>query len=213
MASKAKDAPERNANNHLLDHYREDGTPVYTDPVSGGMYSDQAQLDKLRALDSGTTTTVARQESRAFNEVSIMDPSLFASFEDAVAAFEEMGITVDTADSTTVGDGFTAIDKAELINRKCLFITWHLDSGANRIGDRGFLIIRGVTQDGIRFRITDGSTGLAQELRELSTKRTKAGQTGANAGLILPRGLKGDLVEGDTEDGTHYKTTIYRCAV
>jgi len=173
-----------------------------------------AELEERKnALEKTFIDDEARQESKRFNQVSLQGivdgdmSKLPESFEAAMALFADAGITVDTADATTVGDGFRNIDKEDLVNVPVLLLTWQLDSGQARMSEDGFLIVRAIIKGGDRVWFTCGGYGLFQELTMLSASRVKNGVNGTNAGLFLPKGLRADALPD------YPGKYIYRCAI
>lgn len=134
------------------------------------------------------------------DEVVSFDPDdlrSIASFQDAVRLIEtEMGGTLIDA-SQEIGDGFTMLDdKDKLINVPFVALQWRFTPG-----DFGkqYVIMRVVTESGDKYVITDGGTGLAQQMASF-TERTK--RTG---GLLVKRGLRKSEYDNEFGHGvTHY---------
>lgn len=124
-----------------------------------------------------------------------LDPSdlrAVTSFEDAARLLAEHGVAV--ADATTeIGDGFTLLDdKSALLNVPFLALQWTFAAG-DFGPDSEFVVMRVLTSNGDKFIITDGGTGLYQQVRDYYDR------TGSDGGLLVRRGLRKS--EYDNEHG------------
>ena len=110
------------------------------------------------------------------------DLASIATFDDALALLAQTVGTdgISTADAT-LGDGFAIVeDKDRLIDVPFVLLNWQ-----ESMGDFGaFTIARGVTRDGFKFVLTDGSTGIHEQLTAYTEK------TGKTAGLLCRHGLR-----------------------
>lgn len=62
-----------------------------------------------------------------------------------------------------IGDGFGVIDKRDLVNRKCVILDVNFYGG--KWGDA--VALKGVRDDGTKFVINDGSTGIRDQMKAL----------------------------------------------
>jgi hypothetical protein len=109
------------------------------------------------------------------------------SFEDAVKFLAEKGFTVATAEDL-LSDGFNGVEKAKLVNRTFIIIDAKVsesDDYTNADGESSsFAVVKVMTQDGKKFRFTDGGTGVCLQIQTLLAKRE-----GGAVGVIVPGGL------------------------
>lgn len=164
-----------------------------------------AQRANLQAeLDREGAAIEVREQNKGFNVVSVRKLSDIAdvNYADMDAYLAEVGIDVTEASPEVVaeltGDGFTKIDKKQLINVPFIILTWSRDNGGRRIkkddgsdGD-GFLICRAVTAFNAKVWFVTGGYGLAEELEALTKARIANGSKTPNAGYKLPKGLHAD---------------------
>jgi hypothetical protein len=107
------------------------------------------------------------------------------SFDDAVKFLAAKGYTVETA-ADMLSDGFTGIEKKKLVNRSFVIVDAKI-SLSNDYGDDGqFAVVKVFTQDGGKFRFTDGGTGICQQIGMLMSKRA---DKGGAVGVVIPGGL------------------------
>lgn len=103
------------------------------------------------------------------------------NFNDAMRLLNDSGITVVDA-SEEIGDGFTLIksdeEKAKLVGVPMILISWNFNAGDFA---KTFVSIRGITQDGLKFVLNDGGTGIRDQLDKY---------TGQMGGLFVPHGLR-----------------------
>lgn len=141
--------------------------------------------DKRKAdgtIDPGATTRDIAIPERQFDALQL---GQITSFEDALAAFDQS--EVDSIDN--YGDGFTLADKE--IKYGLIGMPFVILSHEEREGDyerdgqkESFAVVRVVTQDGRKFMLTDGSTGLRDQLRLIRHQR------GTCVGLICRKGFQ-----------------------
>lgn len=109
------------------------------------------------------------------------------TFDEAVKFLTDKGYGVETVDEY-LSDGFEEVDKKDLVNRTFLIVMAKMSLSQEYMDDNGdplpFAVIKVITQDGKRFRFTDGSTGIAQQIKKLETDRP-----GGAVGAIIPGGL------------------------
>lgn len=131
---------------------------------------------------------MAKSEETAVATVPILsDDSLrgIDSMQAALAVLRDSGVEpVNIADE--MGDGFSlmenADDKRTLVKREMLILSWEFRPGD--FGDDGFVSMLVVTGDGGKYRVNDGSTGIAAQLREYTER------TGREHAMYLPRGFR-----------------------
>lgn len=129
---------------------------------------------------------------------------------------DDLGASVETwdqvgqlpADAVSVTDDFVKLDdKSKLINVPFFARKWWMTNG--EMGE--FAVVQCVTKTPIRTDsgetskviITDGSTGIYKQLREV-TKRT-----GKNTSLLVRNGLRVSQYTADTEQGPKQAETYY----
>lgn len=134
--------------------------------------------DTANDTDEGTVA----KTTAAFSPAQLRD---IRTFEDAARlAQEQLGATVVSSES--LGDGFTLYeDKEDLVGLPMMFISWSFSQG-----DFGsFVAARVLVQypgnaEAQKYVITDGSTGIYQQLKDLA-ERGDGPQI-----LMAPRGLR-----------------------
>jgi hypothetical protein len=128
------------------------------------------------------------------------DLASITSFDDALQLLAApLGTENISSADATLGDGFAVIDnKDRLIDVPFLLINWQ-----ESLGDHGpFTIARGVTRDGFKFVMTDGSTGIHEQLQAYT------GKTGKSAGLLCRHGLRRSDYTYD-DNGTDKDASTY----
>lgn len=156
------------------------------------------------ALERKSTFNVARLDS---------DTLLPESWDEAFSIMESIGAVVTNADEV-LADDWPEIDKARLVNVECLLVTWSISDPRNETFGTPYLIVRGMTRSGKRFRFTDGSTGVCSQLIRLTEQRIKEGYAVPNSGLLCRNGLsrsdyKTIVVNKDGEEVEIQATTFY----
>ena len=104
------------------------------------------------------------------------------SFEEAQALVaQQLGGQIINADEV-IGDGFARLEnKDKLIGVQFLFINWDF----NLDGEFGeFVFARLITKSGEKYRISDGGSGIRQELWKFTEK------SGIRGGLMVKNGLR-----------------------
>jgi hypothetical protein len=131
------------------------------------------------------------------------------SFESALALLEGNGVTVDTA-AVVMPDEFPEIEKKDLVNVPVMLLTWNISNPERGEFEGQYIVVRGITRAGKRFRFSDGSTGIFQQLRKLTGVRIQQGYSTPNAGLIVEKGLvKSDYTFTDDKGKPTNATTFY----
>lgn len=102
------------------------------------------------------------------------------SFDDAVAiATAQWGELTDYAEQ--YGTGFAVLeDKMALVDKPFLIIAWRVNEG--RFGGFSSAIV--MTQDGGKWILNDGSSGIYQQLKSISIN------DGRNGGVLVKEGLR-----------------------
>lgn len=120
-------------------------------------------------------------------KVSNEDLSDLLTFEDAAKFLTDRGYTATTVDEY-LSDGFEEVDKKDLINRTFIIVMAKVSFSQEYTTDDGdpapFVILKVITKDGKRFRFSDGSTGISNQIMMLEAKRE-----GGAVGAIMPKGL------------------------
>ena len=114
----------------------------------------------------------------------IVDMSGVGSFDDALAALQSAGVTVERI--SEYGDGFILLnstDKKSLVGIPFVIIDSQFRTDKETA--REYATFRIMTGDGRKLIVNDGSTGLYRQAQELTTKR------GSLAGLVVTEGLSG----------------------
>lgn len=147
-----------------------------------------------REIDTEQTALERRQ---TWNVARVADDVVPDSWESAYEIMQSIGAVVSEADEE-LADEWPLIEKAKLVNVESLFITWSISDPHNETFGAPYIVVRGMTRAGKRFRFTDGSTGICSQLMSFTQKRIKEGVQVPNAGLHLKHGLS----------KSDYKTTV-----
>lgn len=92
-----------------------------------------------------------------------------------------------------LGNGFTnADDKGRYVGVPLLVISWEFQDSDVKANAQ-YAVLFCMTKQGEKIVITDGSTGIYQQLREYTAR------TGINGGLIMPNGLSESNYETCTQ--------------
>jgi hypothetical protein len=122
----------------------------------------------------------------------------FTSFDDVENYFASQGIALSSGEE--ISDGFeSTADKDQFINTSLVLIDWHLFESSEFGGQA--MTIRAMTLLGGKYRISDGSTGIMQQLMELTEVRLKQNHPSPNAGLIVRGGLSKSVFWVSTDTG------------
>lgn len=122
--------------------------------------------------------------------------SAIETWDDALRlAMEEFGTILNIAD-TSLGDGFRVAsedDKRRLIGVPLLLLEWRWVDGD--FGD--YVSVAAIAQgdNGTKWIINDGSTGIREQVREIETKY------GVNGGVMVRNGLRVSDYNTDLETG------------
>lgn len=135
------------------------------------------------AHDQHKTQAVATTEAAIPDEVA----KEIGSWAEAEAYFAGKGIAVSFGEE--ISDGFEKVsdeDKTKFVKVPILILDWE-----RMPGDMGmFATIRFITQEGKRYRMSDGSTGIYDQLTRIEVEREKLGHPAPTQGLAVRRGLR-----------------------
>lgn len=127
-----------------------------------------------------------------------------ASFEDAVSlSAEAYGAVQDYAKD--YGSGFDIVDKAIFVNKTICILEWRFASGDYGDDTSKFVIATVVAKDDSKGIITDGSTGLCDQLLQISAEEGRFG------GLIVRKGLRESTYDICANCGAPRKETVDQC--
>lgn len=163
-------------------------------------------------------TSAVEEDTRTSGTVSaerVMSPSELrdiASMDDAIALIQRtMGVEVVEA-REELGDGFEYLENKEwLVGIPCLFVKWDCNLSASFTDDNGkplpnvqaWVLCERAGQTR-KFRISDFSTGISQQLWEYTER------TGRNGGLAAPLGLrKSEFTYRNPDSGETSQATTY----
>lgn len=144
-----------------------------------------------------------------FNLAKLVDAKLPESWDEMVSLLNESGIEVDLA-VDVLADEWPIVEKKALINKALMLATWSV-SNPEESGDfeGQYIVVRGITKDGKRFRFADGSTGIFRQLVKLTRERVQNGSATPNAGLYVPGGLTVSQYDYVDEKGKKSKAETY----
>ena len=121
------------------------------------------------------------------------------SFSDAISLAESVYGAVALS-SEVLGDGFTLVEKDKLVGEPFVLIDYSVHTSKTNFDENGeglkFVTVRCVTQEHKRVAFNDGSTGVAQQLRDLAAREIYGGiyvQNGLRASeyeVLDPKGRK-----------------------
>lgn len=127
--------------------------------------------------------TEETQNLPAVPDFTPQDLKNITSLQDALALMSDKGMAPVVTAADEIGDGFSVLtkdEKAKLVGEMCLFVKWDF-----HLGDMGeFVTAHVVTSKGDKWILNDGSTGIYQQLREMSD------DTGRMGGLMVHKGLR-----------------------
>ena len=122
-----------------------------------------------------------------FNVAPLTEIAVPENFAQALDILASAGVEVSDA-SVDMADDFPEIAKEKLVNRPFLMLGWTVsDPETSENGQ--YVVVRGITSEGQRFRFADGSTGIFRQLARLTYERVQNGSATPNAGLLCPNGL------------------------
>lgn len=156
---------------------------------------------------SAESATVATQDMTSAEIVRLISNEQLKgiqSFEDAIALAQE--IYGELASSDELGNGFVMVEKETLLGVPFVVVDTSVKPSEKfkRDGQPSlWAIIRAVTKDHKKVIITDGSTGLCQQIIQW---RTEKGKTG---GFMAFHGLRKSEYEYTDEKGNTSPATTY----
>lgn len=121
------------------------------------------------------------------------------SIDDALETLRQAGFTTESA-SELIGTGFRVVDsneaaKAALVGKPFLIVTWTFS-----LGDFGDFVTMWIqTQDGNKLIVSDGSTGIRDQLADLTKRRNK------RHALWCPHGFRRSDYEMYTDENGAWK--------
>jgi hypothetical protein len=143
-----------------------------------------------------------------FNVARLNDATLPETFDELRALLHESGIEVDHA-AGVLADEWPVVEKKTLINKPFLLATWVVSEPGKGDFENQYIVCRGITKDGKRFRFADGSTGVFRQLAKLTEERVVNGSATPNAGLFVPGGLTVSQYDYKDEKGKTTKAETY----
>jgi hypothetical protein len=144
------------------------------------------EQNKSRELAAGTKEIVSDSRKWQIDDLTLAGIDSFAT---AMALAEEMGGGA-VEDSDSYGDGFEGLEtkeKTRLVGVPLVFVSWSFANGD--FGDDPFVVVWCVTEKGDKYRFTDGSSGLARQLFDVSKTRIQTNHPSPYAGLAVRKGL------------------------
>jgi hypothetical protein len=153
-------------------------------------------------------TEVAIIPQDRFNVAKLADLELPESYDQMLALLNESGIEIDNA-AGVLADEWPLLEKKVLVNVPLILATWVVSEPGK--GDNGgqYIVCRGMTKDGRRFRFADGSTGIFKQLVGLTKQRVQDGSATPNAGLLVNGGLTVSEYDYTDEKGKVTKAQTY----
>lgn len=140
----------------------------------------------------------------ALAKVDDADLASISTIEDALALLASQGIAA--TDITDLGDGFSVMDKAEFINVPLVILDYKIANSKEYTDEKGdplpFAIVRLVTSDGRKAIITDGSSGIARQVKDFHTR-------GVFGGIMVRKGLAVSKYDYVDEKGKRTPATTY----
>lgn len=156
---------------------------------------DAVDVRKLDAqtLQMGAPDRIDREQLRGIT-----------SFDDAVKLSAEVhGAVQDYAEE--YGSGFDVVDKSIFVNKTIAILEWRFASGDYGGETAKFVIATVVAKDDSKGIITDGSTGLCEQLLRISADEGRYG------GLIVRKGLRESTYDICSNCGAPRKETVLQC--
>lgn len=142
-----------------------------------------------------------------FNLTALSEIGLPESFADAFKALEALGGTVEHA-ADVLADEWPLVEKDSLVNVPFVATQWAISNPEG--SEHGqYIVMRGVTKEGARFRISDGGTGIMNQLVTLTQKRMAQGHAAPNVGLLCAKGLRVSQYNTTDAAGKSIKAETY----
>ncbi len=154
--------------------------------------------------DNSTEVTTVQNAPSALTDDNLTD---IKSFKDAMAAFETIGIAVESA--SDYGTGFTVVDKNRLVAVPFFVLEWRFNT--SEIGETGeFVSLAVMTNRDEKWVINDGGSGLYAQMKRITARRIAAGSPTPQNGLAVPAGLvRSDYKAEDAKGNLIPATTFY----
>ena len=141
-------------------------------------------------------------ELEKINKLSDATLNSLKSVDDAVRA---LGVTDQSDLDWNDSQWILLEDKAKLVGKKFLAVQWKFHQSKEYLNSE-FVSVYLITADTIdgenTFVINDGSTGICQQLRNLTDTRTEAGHKTPYSGALVKGGLKLSEYDRTDEKGT-----------
>jgi len=102
------------------------------------------------------------------------------TIDDVLAVFAQAGVEVTSI--SDYGDGFAVMDKSAFVNKKMVLVDYKIVPGEKSDYGTDFAVIRVLTAEGTKGIITDGSTGIRDQILTLQRK-------GVMGGVMCEKGL------------------------
>ena len=130
--------------------------------------------------------------AREANKSVFQDEDLksITNLDDAFRVMQESGIVAESF--ADYGTGFEILDKDEkgqLIKKPFMIVEWRFTKSEYK-KDTEFVSALVVTKDGGKYILNDGSTGIAQQLRNVTDSRLRQGKPNPQTGLLVEKGLR-----------------------
>lgn len=167
---------------------------------------DQARVEAIeRSMGGGVAKRAPKPVAYDDDVLSSID-----GYAQAVALAKSDSSTGELESFADYGNGFTVLptdEKARLVKVPFVALAWAFHDGDN--GE--FVSVTIVTKTGEKLILNDGSTGIRDQLRKVTDKRTARGadEVKATAGLVCPNGLRRSDYEYHDANGVVKNATTY----
>ena len=126
-------------------------------------------------------------------------------FSDAISLVESVYGAVALS-SDVLGDGFTLVEKDKLVGVPFVLVDYTVHTSKTNFDENGdglkFVTVRCVTKEDKRVAFNDGSTGVAQQLRDLAVREIYGG-------IYVQNGLRASEYEVLDAKGRKSSATTY----
>lgn len=126
-------------------------------------------------------------------------------FSDAISLVESVYGAVALS-SEVLGDGFTLVEKDKLLGEPFVLVDYTVHTSKTNFDENGeglkFVTVRCVTKEDKRVAFNDGSTGVAQQLRDLAAREIYGG-------IYVQNGLRASEYEVLDAKGRKSSATTY----
>lgn len=117
-------------------------------------------------------------------EFADADLAAFVTYDDVVSALATREIPLESV--ADYGTGFVLVDKSNLVGVPFLIVQWRFNKGEYA---EEFASVEAITKHNDKVIFNDGSTGVRDQLRDITNRRAKAGHPSPTAGLLVTGGL------------------------